>query len=112
MKARPEQHSVFIMVGGSVETGIVSSVAESTTEAIGQRYFLASSVILFAPGALSASWTTTVLATLPRWYRTSSKPDTARHSPRGVVGTQPRRRQRRQRDRRQRQRRDHRDRRP
>jgi Na+/H+ antiporter NhaD/arsenite permease-like protein len=44
---------LFIMVGGLVETGIISSLAERATEAIGQQYFLASSVILFASGALS-----------------------------------------------------------
>lgn len=44
---------LFIMVGGLVETGIISSLAERATEAIGQRYFLASSVILLASGALS-----------------------------------------------------------
>ncbi len=44
---------LFIMVGGLVETGIISSLAERATEAIGQQYFLASSVILLASGALS-----------------------------------------------------------
>ena len=44
---------LFIMVGGLVETGIISSLAKSATDAIGQQYFLASSVIIFASGALS-----------------------------------------------------------
>jgi Na+/H+ antiporter NhaD/arsenite permease-like protein len=44
---------LFIMVGGLVETGIISSLAKSATEAIGQQYFLASTVIIFASGALS-----------------------------------------------------------
>ncbi len=44
---------LFIMLGGPVETGIISSLAKSATEAIGQQYFLASSVILLASGALS-----------------------------------------------------------
>jgi Na+/H+ antiporter NhaD/arsenite permease-like protein len=44
---------LFIMVGGLVETGIISSLAKSATDAIGQQYFLATSVILFASGALS-----------------------------------------------------------
>jgi Na+/H+ antiporter NhaD/arsenite permease-like protein len=44
---------LFIMVGGLVETGIISSLAKSATDAIGQQYFLATSVIIFASGALS-----------------------------------------------------------
>jgi Na+/H+ antiporter NhaD/arsenite permease-like protein len=44
---------LFIMVGGLVETGIISSLAKSATDAIGQQYFLACSVILLASGALS-----------------------------------------------------------
>jgi len=44
---------LFIMVGGLVETGIISSLAKSATDAVGQQYFLATSVILFASGALS-----------------------------------------------------------
>ena len=44
---------LFIMVGALVETGIISSLAEQATDAIGQRYFLASSVILVASGVLS-----------------------------------------------------------
>jgi len=44
---------LFIMVGGLVETGIISSLAKSATDAIGQQYFLATSVILFGSGALS-----------------------------------------------------------
>ncbi len=44
---------LFIMVGALVETGIIGSLADSATQAIGQRYFLGSSLILFASGALS-----------------------------------------------------------
>ena len=44
---------LFIMVGGLVETGIISSLAKSATEAIAGQYFLASTVIIFASGALS-----------------------------------------------------------
>jgi Na+/H+ antiporter NhaD/arsenite permease-like protein len=44
---------LFIMVGGLVETGIISSLAKSATEAFAGQYFLASTVIIFASGALS-----------------------------------------------------------
>jgi Na+/H+ antiporter NhaD/arsenite permease-like protein len=44
---------LFIMVGGLVETGIISSLAKSATEAFEGQYFLASTVIIFASGALS-----------------------------------------------------------
>jgi Na+/H+ antiporter NhaD/arsenite permease-like protein len=44
---------LFIMVGGLIETGIISSLAKSATEAIAGQYFLASTVIIFASGALS-----------------------------------------------------------
>ena len=37
------------MVGGLVETGIISSLAKRATDAIGQQYFLASSVIISSP---------------------------------------------------------------
>ncbi|CAN5657399.1 ArsB/NhaD family transporter [soil metagenome] len=44
---------LFVMVGALVQTGIIGSLAQDATDAIGQRYFLASSIILFASGALS-----------------------------------------------------------
>lgn len=44
---------LFVMVGGLIETGIISSLAKSATEAIAGQYFLASTVIIFASGALS-----------------------------------------------------------
>jgi Na+/H+ antiporter NhaD/arsenite permease-like protein len=44
---------LFIMVGALVETGIIASLAQRATGAIGQQYFLASSVILVASGLLS-----------------------------------------------------------
>jgi Na+/H+ antiporter NhaD/arsenite permease-like protein len=44
---------LFIMVGALVETGIIASLAQRATGAIGQQYFLASSVILVASGMLS-----------------------------------------------------------
>lgn len=44
---------LFVMVGGLVEIGIISSLAERATAAIGQNYFLASSVIIVGSAALS-----------------------------------------------------------
>jgi Na+/H+ antiporter NhaD/arsenite permease-like protein len=44
---------LFIMVGALVETGIIASLAQRATEAVGQQQFLASSVILVASGVLS-----------------------------------------------------------
>jgi Na+/H+ antiporter NhaD/arsenite permease-like protein len=44
---------LFVMVGGLVETGVVSSLAEAATNAFGDNYLLLSSVVLFASGLLS-----------------------------------------------------------
>ena len=44
---------LFVMVGALVETGVIASLAKIATDALGQRYFLASSVIIVASGALS-----------------------------------------------------------
>ena len=41
------------MVGALVEVGVIGALAERATNAVGDRYFLASTVLLFASGALS-----------------------------------------------------------
>ncbi len=44
---------LFVMVGALIEVGVVGSLAEAATEAVDGKYFLASTVLLFASGALS-----------------------------------------------------------
>ncbi len=44
---------LFVMVGALVEVGVIDSLARSATEAVGDRYFLASTVLLFASGLFS-----------------------------------------------------------
>ena len=44
---------LFVMVGALVEVGAIASVAESATEAVGDRFFLSSTVLIFASGILS-----------------------------------------------------------
>ncbi len=44
---------LFVMVGALVETGVIASLAGAATDAIGDRYLLASSVILLGSGVLS-----------------------------------------------------------
>ena len=44
---------LFIMVGALVETGVIGSLAERATDAIGGNYLLASTVMLVASGVLS-----------------------------------------------------------
>lgn len=44
---------LFVMVGALVEVGAVSRVAEATTQAVGDRYLLASSVLLGASALMS-----------------------------------------------------------
>ncbi len=44
---------LFVMVGALVEVGVVGSVAKSATDAVDGKYFLASTVLLFASGGLS-----------------------------------------------------------
>ncbi len=44
---------LFVMVGALVEVGVVGSMASAAIDAVDDRYFLASTVLLFASGALS-----------------------------------------------------------
>ncbi len=44
---------LFVMVGALVEVGIIGDVAGKATDAVGDKYFLASTVLLFASGGLS-----------------------------------------------------------
>jgi Na+/H+ antiporter NhaD/arsenite permease-like protein len=44
---------LFVMVGALVEVGVIGRVAESATAAVGDRYFLGSSVLLLGSGVLS-----------------------------------------------------------
>ncbi|GAA2155706.1 ArsB/NhaD family transporter [Nocardioides koreensis] len=44
---------LFVMVGALVEVGVVHSLARSATDAVDGRYFLASTVLIGASGALS-----------------------------------------------------------
>ena len=44
---------LFIMVGALVEVGVIRSLGETVTEAVGTRYFLAASVLLWGSGVLS-----------------------------------------------------------
>ena len=45
---------LFVMVGALVEVGVIESVGKAVTEAVGDRYFLAASILLWGSGALSA----------------------------------------------------------
>lgn len=44
---------LFVMVGALVEVGVIASLGEALTEAVGDRYFLAASVLLWGSAALS-----------------------------------------------------------
>jgi Na+/H+ antiporter NhaD/arsenite permease-like protein len=44
---------LFVMVGALVEVGVIGRVADSATAAVGDRYFLGSSVLLLGSGVLS-----------------------------------------------------------
>ena len=44
---------LFIMVGALVEVGVMGDVASAATEAVGDDYFLASTVLVFGSGVLS-----------------------------------------------------------
>ena len=44
---------LFIMVGALVEVGVIGDLAKAATEAVGDNYLLASTVLLFASGVLS-----------------------------------------------------------
>ena len=44
---------LFVMVGALVEVGLIGSLAESATAAIGDHYFVGSSVLIFASGIFS-----------------------------------------------------------
>jgi Na+/H+ antiporter NhaD/arsenite permease-like protein len=44
---------LFVMVGALVEVGVIGRVAEAATEAVGDRYFLSSTVLVFGSGVLS-----------------------------------------------------------
>ena len=44
---------LFVMVGALVEVGVIHSLAQRATEAVGGRYFLASTVLVGASGVLS-----------------------------------------------------------
>ncbi len=44
---------LFIMVGALVEVGVIEDLASAATEAVGDNYFLGSTVLVFASGALS-----------------------------------------------------------
>ena len=45
---------LFVMVGGLVETGVIGNLGEKATEAVGDRYLLAATVLLFGSAVLSA----------------------------------------------------------
>ena len=44
---------LFVMVGALVEVGVIESLARSATDAVGDRYFLASTLLLFGSGVFS-----------------------------------------------------------
>ena len=44
---------LFVMVGALVEVGVIRHLADAATSAIGDRYFLASTVLLWGSGVLS-----------------------------------------------------------
>jgi Na+/H+ antiporter NhaD/arsenite permease-like protein len=44
---------LFVMVGALVEVGVISAIAAWATDAVGDRYFLTSTVLVLASGALS-----------------------------------------------------------
>ncbi|MEO5652268.1 MAG: ArsB/NhaD family transporter [Marmoricola sp.] len=44
---------LFIMVGALIEVGVIGTISKAATEAVDGKYFLASTVLLFASGALS-----------------------------------------------------------
>jgi Na+/H+ antiporter NhaD/arsenite permease-like protein len=44
---------LFVMVGALVEVGVIDSLARRATEAVGDRYFLASTLLLFVSGVFS-----------------------------------------------------------
>ena len=44
---------LFIMVGALIEVGLIGRLGEAVTEAVGDRYFLAASVLLWGSAALS-----------------------------------------------------------
>jgi Na+/H+ antiporter NhaD/arsenite permease-like protein len=44
---------LFVMVGALVEVGVIGRLGEMVTDAVGERYLLASSVLLWGSGALS-----------------------------------------------------------
>lgn len=45
---------LFVMVGALVEVGVIGSLGESVTEAVGDNYFLAATVLLWGSALLSA----------------------------------------------------------
>ena len=44
---------LFVMVGALVEVGVIGALGETVTEAVGDRFFLAASVLLFGSAVLS-----------------------------------------------------------
>ncbi len=44
---------LFVMVGALVEVGVIGKLAESATEAVGDRYFLSSTLLIFGSAVLS-----------------------------------------------------------
>ena len=44
---------LFVMVGGLVETGVIRALGEAATAAVGERYFLAATGLLFGSAVLS-----------------------------------------------------------
>ena len=97
---------LFVMVGALVEVGVIGDIATWATDAVGDHYFLASTVLVFGSGALSGLVDNIpYVATMAPLVRTSSQAGdgSARRHLR-VVGARPRRRPRRQRHRRRRQR--------
>jgi Na+/H+ antiporter NhaD/arsenite permease-like protein len=44
---------LFVMVGALVEVGVIADAAQAATAAIGDNYFLAATVLIFASGAVS-----------------------------------------------------------
>jgi Na+/H+ antiporter NhaD/arsenite permease-like protein len=45
---------LFVMVGALVEVGVIEDLAEQVTEAVGDNYFLAASILLWGSAVLSA----------------------------------------------------------
>jgi Na+/H+ antiporter NhaD/arsenite permease-like protein len=45
---------LFIMVGALVQVGVIDSVGQAATQAVGDRWFVAATVLIFGSGALSA----------------------------------------------------------